>query len=462
MKVSESSPKVHVLARWLLAATVAGGGVFAYQALVPFSLTVPPLDGKDKLDPRTAISVETMGIGAHLSLVDLRDGAGNLVAQTTDPSQTRFEWKTPLAFGTRYTLKAMAERPWFGQQETRELAFSTVEVPKLEGEPQRSLEADASLTLRFDRPIGEVRASGDMKLEAQPDPAHQTFRLVASGYEQGRSYPVELNWQTDTGVPLPPLHLEIATAPPLTATVNASGLSNLGLAMPLQVTFSEPLASRDNPGQHIAVHTKDGKDVEGKWQWVNKHRLQFTPRPHWPASSAIEVKVDPAGPRSTQGGFLDKPLAASFTTGPDRRIVVYLDAQKADAIENGQVVRSFHVSTGKAATPTVTGNFHIYARFPTKTMRSRAKPGEKGHYVVEGVPYAQYFYEDYAFHGAWWHNGFGHPASHGCVNMSTKKNNKRWPSANEDAGWLYQWASLGMPVSVLASGGAASTHVAMQ
>ncbi|MGZ8216687.1 L,D-transpeptidase family protein [Methylomagnum sp.] len=460
--MSESASKAMVLARWLLIATAAGGGVFAYQVVVPFSLTMPPLDGNAKVDPRVAIGVAASGVGARLSLVELRDGAGNVVAQAADPSQTRFEWKTPLAFGTRYTLKATAERPWFGQRETRELAFGTVEIPKLEGLPQRTLEPDASVTLRFDRPVGELRATGDMKIEARPDAAHQVFRLVASGYEQGRSYPLALNWQTDTGVPLPPLPLEITTAPPLTATLNTQGLSNLGLAMPLQVTFSEPLASRDNPGKHIAVSAKDGKGVEGKWQWVNKHRLQFTPRPTWPASTAIEVSIDPTGPRSARGGFLDKALAASFTTGPDRRIVVYLDAQKADAIENGQVVRTFHVSTGKATTPTVTGNFHIYARFPTKTMRSRAKPGEKGHYVVENVPYAQYFYEDYAFHGAWWHNGFGHPASHGCVNMSTRKNNKRWPSAAEDAGWLYQWASLGVPVSVLPSGGAASTHVAMQ
>jgi hypothetical protein len=129
--------------------------------------------------------------------------------------------------------------------------------------------------------------------------------------------------------------------------------------------------------------------------------------------------------------------------------MVYLDAQRADAVENGQVVRSFKVSTGKAKTPTVTGTFYIYDRYPHKTMRSDVSRGQKGWYEVENVPYTQFFHKDFALHGAFWHNGFGHPASHGCVNLATKDHNARWPNAPEDAGWLYRWAALGVPVTVL-------------
>jgi len=75
------------------------------------------------------------------------------------------------------------------------------------------------------------------------------------------------------------------------------------------------------------------------------------------------------------------------------------------------------------------------------------KPGEKGYYEVKDVPFAQYFHEGYAFHGAFWHNSFGQPASHGCINLATQKQNSR-AGVNEDAGWLYQWASLGVPVTV--------------
>ncbi|NOG50025.1 MAG: L,D-transpeptidase [Chloroflexi bacterium] len=48
-------------------------------------------------------------------------------------------------------------------------------------------------------------------------------------------------------------------------------------------------------------------------------------------------------------------------------------------------------------------------------------------------------YSGYALHGTYWHNNFGQPMSHGCVNLT-----------NADAYWLYNWATLGTPVHVKA------------
>jgi lipoprotein-anchoring transpeptidase ErfK/SrfK len=430
-----------------LVVLAACAGFSARRELLPFGIDMPDLAGNLAVDPRAHIAVEAVGVGARLAGVEVRDESGALLKGTA--GQRHYDLDAPLAFGTRYTVKATVERPWFGQRETREIAFATVAVPKLEGSAQRALTADASVSLSFDRPVGRLEATGDPGFAVEPAPDHRSFRLIAGHYVQDQTYPVTLNLWTDQEIPLPPLRLEISTPPPLTAEISNNGQTNLGLAMPIRITFGEPLADRDGVSKHISVSTKEGKDIPGKWQWINKHRLQFTPEGGWPASSTIRATVDPVGPKSLRGGVLAKPLTTEFSTGSDRKILVYLDTQRAAAVENGQVVRTFAVSTGKPKTPTVTGSFYIYARFPVKTMRSRAKPGEKGHYVVEDVPYAQYFYEDYAFHGAWWHNGFGHPASHGCVNMSTRKHNRRWPGVSEDAGWLYQWASLGVPVSVL-------------
>jgi lipoprotein-anchoring transpeptidase ErfK/SrfK len=58
-------------------------------------------------------------------------------------------------------------------------------------------------------------------------------------------------------------------------------------------------------------------------------------------------------------------------------------------------------------------------------------------YYLEGVPYVMYFYRDYAIHGTYWHNNFGTPMSHGCVNVNTP-----------DAGWLFNWAPVGTVVNV--------------
>jgi lipoprotein-anchoring transpeptidase ErfK/SrfK len=58
-------------------------------------------------------------------------------------------------------------------------------------------------------------------------------------------------------------------------------------------------------------------------------------------------------------------------------------------------------------------------------------------YYLPAVPYVMYFYEDYGLHGTYWHNNFGTPMSHGCVNFRT-----------EDAQWLFNWASVGTRVVI--------------
>ena len=58
--------------------------------------------------------------------------------------------------------------------------------------------------------------------------------------------------------------------------------------------------------------------------------------------------------------------------------------------------------------------------------------GKADYYYLEDVPWAMYFDEARAFHGAYWHNGYGYERSHGCVNMSPG-----------DAQWLFNWADVG-------------------
>ncbi len=61
------------------------------------------------------------------------------------------------------------------------------------------------------------------------------------------------------------------------------------------------------------------------------------------------------------------------------------------------------------------------------------------YYNVPEVPSVMYFTDvGHAIHGAYWHNNFGTPMSHGCVNLPL-----------DVAEWLYRWASEGTPVTVL-------------
>lgn len=427
------------------------GALIAGRETLPFGISMPVfLEGNASkpVDPRNEVAVEGIGFGTRLVRAELRDQSGKVLSEVTN--QPAFEPGIKLEYGKQYTLSASAERLWLGQKEAREITFTTVSVPRIESALRQELSPEGTFSLSFSEPVGKLAVSGELKLEAKPDPDQQHFKLEAKSgdYAQGRTYNVDIDWATRDGVPLPPFKLEISTAPPLGAIIDTDGMSNLGIAMPVQIDFSEPLSDRAKVAGQVSVRTEDGTPIEGKWLWFGKQRAQFRPKSYWPAGSTMQVRLEPGDIRSARGGFLASPVTAQFHTGADRRIEVFLDKQRVNIIENGQVIKTLRASTGKSKTPTVTGSFYIYARFPKKTMKSTGlKPGQKGYYEVKDVPYAQYFYEGYAFHGAFWHNNFGRPASHGCVNLATRKKNSR-KGVNEDAGWLYQWASLGVPVTV--------------
>ncbi|AFY32888.1 L,D-transpeptidase [Calothrix sp. PCC 7507] len=115
---------------------------------------------------------------------------------------------------------------------------------------------------------------------------------------------------------------------------------------------------------------------------------------------------------------------------PERWIEIDLSEQQLSAWEGKKRVYVFRISTGKRRTPTPIGKFQINSKYRTNRMRGRD-------YDIPDVPYAMYFYNGYAIHGAYWHNNFGTPVSHGCVNLRVKQARK-----------LYNWTKIGTLVVV--------------
>ncbi len=126
----------------------------------------------------------------------------------------------------------------------------------------------------------------------------------------------------------------------------------------------------------------------------------------------------------------DVTYPTSSVDASGRWIDVDLTNQMLYAYEDSTLVGSFLVSTGVAAHPTVTGQYYIYVKYTSTLMTG---PG----YYLPDVPYTMYFYQGYGIHGTYWHNNFGTPMSHGCVNMRTS-----------EAEWLFNWASVGTLVNV--------------
>lgn len=121
----------------------------------------------------------------------------------------------------------------------------------------------------------------------------------------------------------------------------------------------------------------------------------------------------------------------------EKRIEVRLGEQTVIAYERDYPVFVSRVSTADTHTNpkwvTPLGEYKIYYKRPSQHMAS-SEPSF-GEYDYPGVPWICYFTEKgHAFHGVYWHNDFGKPRSHGCVNLSPK-----------DAKWLYLWTRPSVP-----------------
>lgn len=125
-----------------------------------------------------------------------------------------------------------------------------------------------------------------------------------------------------------------------------------------------------------------------------------------------------------------------------KRIEVEISSQTLTCYEYDKIVMQTKVSTGLPSiytgegipTATPTGDFNIQNKMPSKHMGDGNLTSDLKAYELVGVPWDCFFTtKGHAFHGAYWHDNFGVPMSHGCVNMRIA-----------DAKWLFLWT---MPIA---------------
>lgn len=214
---------------------------------------------------------------------------------------------------------------------------------------------------------------------------------------------------------------------PALATALQPGAPRVVIAQALPSTTPPPLATRTLPPAATSAPTESPSATP-----TLPPTLIPTATSLPPTETAELPTATPEPPTPLPELPADKPVSVVNPTGSsgERWIDVDLSNQKLVAYEGDTPVYWVVVSTGLPGTPTVTGQYHIYVKYPAQTMSG---PG----YYLPDVPYVMYFYLGYGIHGTYWHNNFGHPMSHGCVNTPTP-----------DAQWLYNWADVGTLVNV--------------
>ena len=146
-------------------------------------------------------------------------------------------------------------------------------------------------------------------------------------------------------------------------------------------------------------------------EWVKDERLIRVPplrrRPAWATEGRTWLDVS----------ILRQTLVAYEGTRP---VYVTLVSTGIDGLGDPEQTHS-----------TVRGQFLVHTKHVSVTMDGEEVGDE---FDLRDVPWVQYFTAGYALHAAYWHDGFGTPRSHGCINLSPI-----------DAAWLFEWTDPPVP-----------------
>jgi lipoprotein-anchoring transpeptidase ErfK/SrfK len=215
----------------------------------------------------------------------------------------------------------------------------------------------------------------------------------------------------------------------VSAIMQANGLSNrnfVWVGQRLSIPGTSSGSSSSGGGLHIVQRGENLTSIARRYGTSVSAFMQangLTNRNFVWVGQRLKIPSGSSGGSSSGG-------SSSTGSRSGRWIEIDLSSQRTMAWQGSALARSMVVSTGISRYPTPTGTFRIYSKYPSVTMSG---PG----YYLPGVPHTMFFYRGYAIHGTYWHSNFGHPMSHGCINLT-----------RNDAAWLYSWASVGTSVVI--------------
>jgi hypothetical protein len=228
------------------------------------------------------------------------------------------------------------------------------------------------------------------------------------------------------------------------------GYTYSGWVHPVETRYQKPVFEIPKAGQvgEITVPYSDTKESPyvyadrgyriyyGSTHWVKKIVVTREEKSIWYMIYDSEIKKYLYVPYHDMRLIPDDEFTLLSPNVPDteKHILIDLETQMVTAFEGEQVVFSQACSSGAKGTETPKGEFRTYHKGPSVHMTNQGDALE-GVYNLPGVPWCTFFTGmGNAFHGAYWHNDYGRPRSHGCVNL---------PS--EAAKFIYRWTSPNVP-----------------
>jgi lipoprotein-anchoring transpeptidase ErfK/SrfK len=219
--------------------------------------------------------------------------------------------------------------------------------------------------------------------------------------------------------------------------------NTVGVGSPVVVTFDHPIPTNRRAAVERGLSVTATPVVVGAWHWMSDEDVHWRPPTYWKSGTKVTIASDLQGVTLGHGvwGAVGRHRT-SFTIGASHISEVDQATHEMKVFDNGNLIRTFPISTGREQYPTMDG-VHIAIEKSAVVQMDSATVG-----IPKGSPgyYNETVYWDVRIsdggefvHAAPWSVGEqGHiNVSHGCVNLST---------ANAD--WFYHWALVGDVVDV--------------
>src|SRR5439155_24458418 len=195
-----------------------------------------------------------------------------------------------------------------------------------------------------------------------------TVTVVPTDYQQGQTYNFTIVAKNRKGVAGNAQTATFSTVKPASAYASPdNNASNIGVALPLTLTLSDPPADRNDLVSHLSLSasvnqpapptpspaaspTPSSGDVcsthyappagaasaplDFKPVWITSTRVRLVPKTpdgYWPADSTITLKASLTGVKTQAGNWVPADLGSSFTTADKRVIAIHLSNQQPTA-----------------------------------------------------------------------------------------------------------------------------------
>ncbi|MEU5534444.1 L,D-transpeptidase [Streptomyces sp. NPDC020362] len=240
-----------------------------------------------------------------------------------------------------------------------------------------------------------------------------------------------------------------AGPPMLLDTITPQTGTTVGVAMPVSVVFTNPVAAKARATVEKHMKVSASQPVAGAWHWFSDgKRADWRPKTYWPSGTKVKVDADMKGVSNGAGRYGVRAYTHTFTIGDDVRADVSVTGHTMKVTRNGKAVRTLSINAGSPQFPTWNGTMAVIDKEKTVHMTScsvgiSCDKGSPNYYDLT-LPWDVHLTQS----GTYVHFSTGDPnpgsgsarGSHGCVHLS-----------KPDAEWFYGQVKQGDPITITGS-----------